>query len=81
MGYLCEYNICIKKQNMPTSGLELAYLIFASTLVFYPINFSTSKYGCPSEVQSSLSFWRGNYAHVSEKSLALIRVSLQIRQA
>jgi hypothetical protein len=74
MGYVCEYNICIKKQNMQTSGLELAYLIFASTLVFYPTNLSTSKYGCPSEVQSSLSFWRGNYAHVSEKLMFFVKL-------
>jgi hypothetical protein len=34
---------------MPTSGLELADVIFASTLVFCCTNMPTSYYGCPSE--------------------------------
>lgn len=48
-------------------GLELANMVFTSTLVLYPTNLSVKEYGQPSRVQLSFHFATG-LGHTFQKS-------------
>jgi hypothetical protein len=66
--HLCRYTCELKNIHTPTSGFELAYVIFTSTLSFCPTNSCMSKYRCPTEAQSSFSF-SVEFSQTSSKSL------------